>query len=248
VVGADSDRRGSEESDRTAYSQTEQGPYNSNVHKYTFSSYQHPYDIAPPASAHNSGNLSTPQDRRAGRQRAASFAGGSTAGRAPFHDEERTGAGGRSDDSVADTGRHEELPEPRRYRGLAANLMELRGVSLSRPRSHGGGDGGGSGFRRDSTWDMSDFSMSRGASGVSQGSTGGWGMGRMDSNLSLGSGVLDPDDPKITGATKMLLDDPKDLEENCKQQMDLKHMNYKQRRKEAQKMRIEFNVTCASCS
>ncbi|TFY65636.1 hypothetical protein EVG20_g5445 [Dentipellis fragilis] len=88
-----------------------------------------------------------------------------------------------------------------------------------------------------------DFSMSRGPSMMSQRSTGGWGMNRMDSNLSVGSEPLDPDDPKITGATRMLLDDPEDLEQNCKQQMDLRYMNYKQRRKEAQRIKIQFNVT-----
>ncbi|KAI0301187.1 DUF1212-domain-containing protein [Multifurca ochricompacta] len=39
------------------------------------------------------------------------------------------------------------------------------------------------------------------------------------------------------------LDDPADLEKNVKEQMGLRSMNYKQRRKEAQKIKIRFFVT-----
>ncbi|KAH8994384.1 hypothetical protein EDB86DRAFT_3102988 [Lactarius hatsudake] len=51
------------------------------------------------------------------------------------------------------------------------------------------------------------------------------------------------DYPKITGATRESLDDPADLERNVKEQMDLRSMSYKQRRKEAQKIKIRFFVT-----
>ncbi|TFY77460.1 hypothetical protein EWM64_g6553 [Hericium alpestre] len=113
-------------------------------------------------------------------------------------------------------------PNPTAHRGLTANLLDLRDAE------RGGG--------RD--WDQdTDRSTSR------AGSTGGWGMNRLDSNVSIGSGPLDPDDPKVTGATRMLLDDPDDLEKNCQKQMDLRYMSYKQRRKEAQKIKIQFNVT-----
>lgn len=46
-------------------------------------------------------------------------------------------------------------------------------------------------------------------------------------------GGYDADNPKITGATRELLDDPADLERNVKEQMDLRSMSYKQRRKGA---------------
>jgi len=59
-------------------------------------------------------------------------------------------------------------------------------------------------------------------------------------------GWYDADDPKITGATRELLDDPADLERNVKDQMDLRSMSYKQRRREAQKIKIRFFVTCMS--
>ncbi|KAH9080181.1 hypothetical protein EDB83DRAFT_2513083 [Lactarius deliciosus] len=47
----------------------------------------------------------------------------------------------------------------------------------------------------------------------------------------------------ITGATRESLDDPADLERNVKEQMDLRSMSYKQRRKGAQKIKIHFFVT-----
>lgn len=59
-------------------------------------------------------------------------------------------------------------------------------------------------------------------------------------------GGYDADDPRITGATRELLDDPADLERNVKDQMGLRSMSYKQRRKEAQKIKIRFFVTCTS--
>jgi hypothetical protein len=56
----------------------------------------------------------------------------------------------------------------------------------------------------------------------------------------------DPDDPKITGTKKSSQDDPEDAESQCRQEMNLQYMTYRQRRKEAQKIKIQFNVTCKS--
>jgi hypothetical protein len=56
----------------------------------------------------------------------------------------------------------------------------------------------------------------------------------------------DPDDPKITGMKKVSQDDPDDAESQCRQQMNLQYMSYRQRRKEAQRIKIQFNVTCES--
>ncbi|KAI0269942.1 hypothetical protein BC834DRAFT_819968 [Gloeopeniophorella convolvens] len=64
---------------------------------------------------------------------------------------------------------------------------------------------------------------------------------RLSRFYSLGG--YDADDPKVTGATRELLDDPLDLERNVKEQMGLRSMSYKQRRKEAQKIKIRFFVT-----
>ena len=54
----------------------------------------------------------------------------------------------------------------------------------------------------------------------------------------------DPDDPKLTGLKKISQEDPEDAESQCRQQMNLQYMSYRQRRKEAQKIKIQFNVTC----
>lgn len=54
----------------------------------------------------------------------------------------------------------------------------------------------------------------------------------------------DPDDPKLTGLKKVSQEDPEDAESQCRQQMNLQYMSYRQRRKEAQKIKIQFNVTC----
>ncbi len=54
----------------------------------------------------------------------------------------------------------------------------------------------------------------------------------------------DPEDPKITGLKKASQEDPEDAESQCRQQMNLQYMSYRQRRKEAQKIRIQLNVTC----
>jgi hypothetical protein len=54
----------------------------------------------------------------------------------------------------------------------------------------------------------------------------------------------DPDDPKITGMKKTSQEDAEDAESQCRQQMNLQYMSYRQRRKEAQKIKIQFNVTC----
>ncbi|KAI0269135.1 hypothetical protein BC834DRAFT_820280 [Gloeopeniophorella convolvens] len=54
----------------------------------------------------------------------------------------------------------------------------------------------------------------------------------------------DPDDPKLTGVVAAAAgDDPEDAESQCRQQMNLQYTTYRQRRKEAQKIRIQFNVT-----
>ncbi|KAI0058885.1 DUF1212-domain-containing protein [Artomyces pyxidatus] len=53
----------------------------------------------------------------------------------------------------------------------------------------------------------------------------------------------DPDDPIITGEKRELLDDPEDLEGYARDTMNVKYLTYRQRRKEAQKIRIKFHVT-----
>ena len=116
--------------------------------------------------------------------------------------------------------------EPPRHRGVMSNLLELSRVSHSTL-----------------PWDDYGFPASR------RGSLGGpLADGERRPRLSrlYSLGGYDADDPKITGVTRELLDDPADLERNVKEQMDLRSMSYKQRRKEAQKIKIRFFVTCTS--
>lgn len=65
--------------------------------------------------------------------------------------------------------------------------------------------------------------------------------GLVHSQSSFG---YDPDDPKLTGTKKVSQDEPEDAESQCRQEMNLQYMTYRQRRKEAQKIKIQFNVTC----
>lgn len=60
----------------------------------------------------------------------------------------------------------------------------------------------------------------------------------MHSMISLGSDILDPDDPRVTGVKAKQLEDQDDLEKNALRQMD-----YRTRRKHLQRVRIEFNVS-----
>ena len=53
--------------------------------------------------------------------------------------------------------------------------------------------------------------------------------------------ILEPDDPIVTGIRKHCLEDIEDVEKNARREM-----NYKDRRKIQEKIRIEFNVSCKS--
>ncbi|KAH9947233.1 DUF1212-domain-containing protein [Amylocystis lapponica] len=79
--------------------------------------------------------------------------------------------------------------------------------------------------------------MSRGNS-TGEVSNRPWHLRRADSVASNYSQVLDPDDPRVTGAHIKNLDDPEDIEKQC-----LRQMSYKQRRKVRQRIKIEFNIT-----
>ena len=119
---------------------------------------------------------------------------------------------------------HDIGSEAPRHYGVVSNLLELSRVSNSTPK-----------------WENHWFSPSRSGS-ISE--SGPDMRPRLSRLYSLGG--YDADDPRITGATRELQDDPADLERNVKDQMGLRSMSYKQRRKEAQKIKIRFFVTCTS--
>lgn len=110
-------------------------------------------------------------------------------------------------------------PMPRRFRGGFANMLELWRVYWQQAP------------------EQSEF--------VIPGDTL---FGNVHSRPSLArsssSFGFDPDDPKLTGLKKISQEDPEDAESQCRQHMNLQYMSYRQRRKEAQKIKIQFNVTC----
>ena len=53
--------------------------------------------------------------------------------------------------------------------------------------------------------------------------------------------ILDPEDPAVTGVRKGCLEDVEDVDKHAR-----RAMNYKERRKVQEKIRIEFNISCKS--
>jgi hypothetical protein len=115
--------------------------------------------------------------------------------------------------------------QPPRHRGVVSNLLELSHVADPAPNR---GHDGLAAYRTGSLSEPSGRDTRP----------------RLSRLYSLGG--YDAEDPRITGATRESLDDPADLERNVKEQMGLRSMSYKQRRKEAQKIKIRFFVTCTS--
>lgn len=67
-----------------------------------------------------------------------------------------------------------------------------------------------------------------------------WGHRTIDDLAPEEDQVIDPDDPILTGERKHFEDNPNDIEKNV-----LRDMSYRERRKEKQRMRIQYNVSCA---
>lgn len=225
--GADDARRASDSSETTLYDPTEEERQRS-LQRVSLSSHQHPNNIASPPNAYISGDphrLSV--KRRSGRKSSLD----ESDDRSHFRDED--------DALLDDVDREAPL-----HRGVVSNLLELSRVSRSPPNS----DHHGYYPSRSGSIDESGPDMRPGFSHMY--SLGGYDTDDPDMRprfsrlYSLGG--YDADDPRVTGATRELLDDPADLERNVKDQMGLRAMSYKQRRKEAQKIKIRFFVTCMS--
>lgn len=144
-------------------------------------------------------------------------------GHGPSLDDSDHQSHSREDDDILPNDLGHEAPL---HSGVVSNLLELHRVSKST-----------------SKWENYECSPSRSGSLSESGPDI---RPRLSRLYSLGG--YDADDPRITGATRELLDDRVDLERNVKDQMGLRSMSYKQRRKEAQKIKIRFFVTCMSIS
>lgn len=69
-----------------------------------------------------------------------------------------------------------------------------------------------------------------------------WGARRIDSLAPEDDQHVDADDPIVTGERKELPEDQDDLERSV-----LRTMTYHERRKERQRMKIEYNISCEFC-
>ena len=190
--------------------------------RYSLSSYDHPYDINPPPNAYSGRSPALPPQRpprsTLRRRQSVSFVGHPSPDDDDHHDIERgEGPGSRE-------------PQYGRGRGVLSHLMEwhhnehrpdndVRDTPSTNRRPH---------YFRGPSETYTEFSM-----GIDRES-----LHREDSMASLYSQIMDDDDPRVTGV-RGYLEDPVDEKRNALRQMD-----YRARRKERAKVRIEFNITC----
>lgn len=125
-----------------------------------------------------------------------------------------------SAEDIEDIETMKAVPADERRRGLFANILQLHGMDL---------------FDED---DEDGKSVVKTFGGAANSSGRPWGFRRIDSLASESDQIMDPDDPAVTGTRKASQDDPEDIEKNV-----LRGMNYRDRRKEKQRMRIELNIT-----
>lgn len=191
--------------------------------KYSMSSYEHPYDIPPPPSAHPGQTQTTPQARgtRSAVRRSVSFAKAPGVREYDPDDEIDKRVKQDEEDQL-----DEDADRDLKRRGIPSNMLDLYALDRSLDAEKNGMDPENSSTSPEQhTYPTSRPRMRRGYSATS--------------NASMGSDVYDPDDPRVTGIKAEFLDDPEDVEKNL-----LRQMNYKQRRKHLMRVKIEFNVSC----
>jgi hypothetical protein len=209
-------RRGSGESDATLYDGVQQqDPYR----KYSLSSYEHPYDIRPPQTAHTGPGPSAaqPPPKRSALRRNVSFS------------EEQPSVREYVPDEAIETIDHKTERALKR-RGIPSNMLDL--YTINATDTHRDAEKQAGMRRQDSDAESEEYGYSSARPGMRRADSG-------NSMTSAGSDVLDPDDPRVTGVEARYLDDPEDIEKNALRQMD-----YRARRKHLNRIRIEFNVTC----
>jgi hypothetical protein len=141
-------------------------------------------------------------------------------------------------DTEYDTSEKVESEEEHRYRNEKSHGMLSRMIAL-----HEEGYNGGDEYSSPQVGQKSDGDIySESKIGVSliprrRRATSG------ASLLSMGSHVVDEDDPRITGKRLTHLDDTEDNTLSS-----LRHLDYKGRRKERNRMRVIYHITCTSYS
>lgn len=190
--------------------------------KYALASHEHPYAIPPPQPAYDADSESAPNPKHPSK---VSFAAEPRYRDESNFDAEAQVPTGRDDEDgledvdIDDEPNYCEMNDrDGRRKGIIANLMDFYGVAPG----------------------MNGLPYSRAQAYEAVGERPPF--GRYNSKASDSdtySEVLDPDDPRVTSITKRCLDDYEDEKRNALRQMD-----YRQRRKEQQRIRIEFNVTC----
>jgi hypothetical protein len=181
-----------------------EGDTNDQYAKYSFSSYQHPYDIQPPQSAYSGPGVSASQsfNRPSPRRRSVSFSDKQPSIREYVPDEE--------EEIDPDTER------ALKKRGIPSNMLDLYALNAEKENEEKiqreGSDAGSDDYAYTSARNF----MRRRDSAAS--------------TVSGGSDMLDPDDPRVTGVRAKYLEDPEDIEKHTLRGMDYRSRRKHRRR------------------
>jgi hypothetical protein len=212
-------KRGSGQSDRTLFEDNVNpfGKSQADSQKYTFGSREHPFDTSRVPDATYSGSNEKLINIMPTKQHPQASENGDSRTDHEWRGDVHEADG--SVDSALDPSVDINDVQPR-YRGILGGILDLSALARS---------------------NFDSYTSEKQFDTVGQGA-----MSRTTSRSSVYSdGGLDPEDPILTGVKPhTVLDDPEDLEAQTRQTMNLRAMNYRQRRKEALRIKIQFNVTC----
>lgn len=208
-----------------AHNDSESTLYEGEDSRYSMSSYQHPYDIPPPRNVYMWNDDERHVDFRNSEGTLTDIEAQTSTGKDKYkeYDDVRLDDDDKDADDDNDFDHCDANDTDGRRRGLFSNLIDLYGVDA---------EGENVPFQRRRFAQLHDEYDEE---------MGGAPMRRSNTDNSQYSQLLDPDDPTITGVRKKCLDDYDDEKRTALRQMD-----YRKRRKEKQKIKIEFNVTCKS--
>ena len=200
-IAPDDVRRGSGNSDATLNEGPARGS-NDQYAQYSFSSYQHPYDIQPPKGAYPgpSGSATQSSQRPPARHRSVSFSDQQPTVREYVPEEETD----------------PEVERALKTRGIPSNMLDLYALNAQDEERTGlprrGSDADSVGYAYTGARNF----MRRRDSAAS--------------TASGGSDMLDPDDPRVTGVTAKYLEDPEDIEKHTLRGMDYRSRRKHRRR------------------